>query len=290
MDGLIDIHTHWCLFGRDPGAVLAELEELEAAGYVAVAVFPLPGMGATPVKVLDLIPGAYRELTGLTLERAAHDDLEAWWAFEQRWNAQPRAMELLSFLDVRAWDGQIDLAPWWGRGHTGLKSILIDEADQAKMAMPPLRRVPGLSPAAYRDAQRAVFDAAARYDVPLVYHADLTLHGEFVEECLQAQPALRVDIPHFGFSRRAMAKLLDRFPAVMTDISSLGPHMATAPESYRAFILDYPDRVMLGSDVIASHDMRPALQYVDHVRALELPPQVEAAVLGGNARRFLCGE
>ena len=305
MPGLIDIHTHWCLFGRDPEAVLAELEWLEDCSYEALAVFPLPGMGAPPEKVMDLIPGSYRELIGMDLERAVHDDLVSWRTFQRRWQERPprstgcasaveprtggnsHTLELLSFLDVRAWDGQVDLATWWGAGHAGLKGLLIEEEDDAKMAMPPLRHVQGLSPAAYRDAQRAVFAAAAGYGVPLVYHVDLRLHGDFVTECLQAHPGLPVDIPHFGFSRRTMAELLDRFPAVVTDIASLGPHMAADPVSYRTFILDHPDRVMLGSDVIASYDMRPALEYVGWVRDLGLPEEVEAAVLGGNARRFL---
>ena len=63
--------------------------------------------------------------------------------------------------------------------------------------------------------------------------------------------------------------------------------MAADPASYRAFILDYPDRVLLGSDVLAGHGLRPAVEYVERVRDLDLPEDVEAAVLGGNARRFL---
>ncbi|MCP4687854.1 MAG: amidohydrolase family protein [Desulfobacterales bacterium] len=87
-----------------------------------------------------------------------------------------------------------------------------------------------------------------------------------------------------------MGKMLDRFPALVTDISSLGSHMAAAPTSYRAFILKYADRVMMGSDALASIGPRPALEYVDHVRGLGLPDKVEMAVLGGNARRFLTGD
>jgi hypothetical protein len=286
---LIDIHTHWCLFGRNLEEVLVELECLEAAGYDAVVVFPLPGMGAPPEAVVDVIPGAYRVLIGMNVERAVHDDLEAWRRFEKLWNEREHTMEVLSFLDVRAWDGEADLSPWWGDGHAGLKGIMIVEEDAAKMDMPALRHAPGLSRAAYLDAQRAVFGAAGHYGVPLTFHADLSQHGGFVTECLEEHPGLRVDIPHFGFSRRAMAGLLDRFPGTMTDVSSMGPHLESAPESYRSFILDHPDRVMLGSDVIASHDLREALGYVDRVRALGLPAEVEAAVLGGNARRFLQG-
>jgi hypothetical protein len=290
VSGLIDIHTHWCQFDRDPGPVLAELEWLEGRGYEALAVFPLPGMGAPPERVLDLIPGSYRALVDLNLERAAHDDLTSWRQLQRRWRERPGpagSLELLSFLDARAWDGRTELAPWWGGGHHGLKGILIAEEDQDAMAMPPLRHVQGLSRAGYLEAQRALFAAAAGYGVPLVYHADLRFHGGFVAECLEAHPGLAVNIPHFGFSRRAMAGLLRRFPAVVTDISSLGPHMDAAPDAYRGFILDHPDRVLLGSDVLAGHGLRPALAYAERVRGLDLPAEVQAAVLGGNARRFL---
>ncbi|MCP3952118.1 MAG: amidohydrolase family protein [Desulfobacterales bacterium] len=286
----IDIHTHWLMFGTDSAVVLEELERIEASGFEAVAMFPMPGMGVSPEKVMDLIPGFLRKPMALDIKSAAHDDLESWWKFQRRWLMCPRTLQLLSFLDVRAWDGQIDLAPWWGKGHAGLKGILIEEGDYAKMAMSPLRRTRGLSLAAYREAQRAVFTAAERYGVPLVYHADLNLHGEFVAECLQEHPHLRVNIPHCGLSRRAMGNLLDRFPALVTDISSLGPHITANPASYRAFILDYADRVMLGSDALASIDLRPVLGYVDHVRGLSLPEEVEKAVLGGNARHFLTGD
>jgi len=98
---------------------------------------------------------------------------------------------------------------------------------------------------------------------------------------------LQVNIPHCGLSRQAMGKLLDHFPALVTDISSLGSYIAADPMSYRAFILEYPDRVMLGSDILASIDIRPAIKYVDHVRGLDLPNEVEVAVLSRNARHFL---
>jgi len=286
---MIDIHTHWCLFGRDPVEVEAELAYLEAGGFEKVAVFPLPGLGAAPEKVLDMVPGAYRELAGLNAKRTVHDDLDSWRAFQQRWQARPRSLELLSFLDIRGWDGKADLAPWWGAGHAGLKSIIIDEMDGPKMRMPPLRNVPGLSRGAYLKAHRAMFAAAANLDVPFIYHADLTLHSDFVEACYQAHPRLRVNVPHFGFSRKCMAAMLDRYPALMTDISSLGPYMDKDPAAYRDFINAYPDRIMLGSDAIASYDMRPAMDYAQRVRALGLTPSVEAGFLSENARRFLYG-
>lgn len=287
MPGLIDAHIHWCLFGRPLGEVVAELEWLEANGYEAVVVFPLPAMGAPAERAVELIPGAYRDFTGIDTARMVHDDLQAWRDFRPLWAAKPRRLRVLSFLDVRAWDGSSDLAAWWGEGHAGFKNILVLEEDEAKMRMPPLRHVPGVGREAYLDAHRAVFATAAQWDVSVMYHADLNLHAAFVEECLEAHPNLRVAIPHLGFSRRRMAHLLERFPAVMTDISSLRPFIEADPEAYRSFLLEFPDRVLLGSDAIACHDLRPALEYVRCVRELALPEEVEEAVLAGNARRFL---
>ena len=84
----IDIHTHWLMFGCDSTAVLAELEWLEARGFEAIAMFPLPRMGAPPEKVIDLIPGFLREPMGLDMKSAANDDLESWWEFQRRWLAR----------------------------------------------------------------------------------------------------------------------------------------------------------------------------------------------------------
>ncbi len=284
---LIDAHIHWCLFGRPLDEVAAELEWLEKRGYEAVVVFPLPAMGAPPERAVELIPGAYRELTGLDTARMVHDDLRSWLAFQPLWAAKPRSLQVLSFLDVRAWDGRSSLDPWWGEGHSGFKNVLVLEADSEKMRMPPLRNVPGIGPEEYLDAHRGVFAEAARRDAPVVYHADLTLHAAFVEECLAEHPDLRVVIPHLGFSRRRMAQLLERFPGVMTDISSLRPFIEAEPEAYRSFLLEYPQRVLLGSDAIARHDLRAALDYAQCVRQLRLPEDVEAAVLAENARQFL---
>ncbi len=53
----IDMHTHWLMFGKNTSAVVVELERIEAYGFEAIAIFPLPGMGASPENMIDLIPG-----------------------------------------------------------------------------------------------------------------------------------------------------------------------------------------------------------------------------------------
>ena len=45
------------MFGKNTSAVVSELEWIEVYGFEAIAIFPLPGMGASPEKMIDLIPG-----------------------------------------------------------------------------------------------------------------------------------------------------------------------------------------------------------------------------------------
>lgn len=284
---LIDAHIHWCVFGRPLSEVVADLEWLENYGYDAVIVLPLPGMGAPPERAVNLIPGTYRDFTGIDEARIASDDLVSWLAFKPLWAAKPRRMEVLPFLDVRAWDGEADIGLWWGEGHAGFKNILILEEDEAKMRMPPLRHVPAIGREAYLEAHRKVFALAAQKDAPVLYHADLSLHAGFVEECLSAHPTLRVSIPHFGFSRKVMARMFTRFPNLVSDVSSLLPYMQADSAAYRSFIKDFPDRIMLGSDAIACHDLKAAAGYVECAKGLGLGDEVLAALLGGNAARFL---
>ena len=290
--GIIDVHLHWCVYDRPSTTIDEGLAHLEAVGYDAGVFYTLPIIGGTPERVPELIPGAFHDIPGLRDGRACHDDVDSWLEFDSRWRARPsvgggQRMEALSFLDVRSWDGDLDLAPWWGTGHAGIKDILVLEEDEAKMAMRSLRHVPGLSREAYFERHRTTFRLADELGVPLVWHVDLSVHGEFARECLDRHPTVRVDIPHFGFSRKTMARFFEGYPQLVTDISSMLPFMLEDPEAYRYFFHRFPDRVMLGSDASPSWGFDQSLQYARWVIGLGLPADLEAAILGGNARRFL---
>jgi hypothetical protein len=290
--GIIDVHLHWCVYERPSTTIDDGLAQLEALGYDVGVFYTLPIIGGGPERVPELIPGAFHDIPGLASGRACHDDVASWVEFEARWRARParpdgRRLQTLSFLDVRSWNGSTDLAPWWGAGHTGIKDIVILEEDEAKMAMRSLRHVPGLSREAYLDRHRATFRLAEKLGVPLVWHVDLSLHGDFALECLDRHPTVRVDIPHFGFSRKAIARLFDRYPLLVTDISSMLPFMLADPEAYRGFFQRFPDRIMLGSDASPSWGFDQSLQYARWVIGLGLPDALQEAILRGNARRFL---
>ena len=290
--GIIDVHLHWCVYDRPPTTIDEGLAHLEAVGYDVGVFYPLPGIAVAPERVPEMIPGAFHDIPGLRDGRACHDDVASWLEFDARWRARPASpeghrLEALSFLDVRSWNGTTDLAPWWGAGHTGIKDILVLEEDEAKMAMRSLRHVPGLSREAYFDRHRATFRLADEAGVPLVWHIDLSVHGDFAQECLERHPTVRVDIPHFGFSRKVLARFFERYPLLVTDISSMLPFMSDDPDAYRAFFHRFPDRVLLGSDASPSWGFDQSLQYARWVIGLGLPADLEVAVLGGNARRFL---
>ncbi|PLX43189.1 MAG: hypothetical protein C0609_08975 [Deltaproteobacteria bacterium] len=287
MSGYIDVHLHWCLFGRNQAEVKNELLHLENVGYEALVVLPLPGLGASPERVLNLVPGAYRSLCKLTAEATANDDLESWRPFKAAWDGEHHKLKLKSFIDLRAWDGVKELSYWWGEGHDGIKGILVAEEDTETMAMPPMREAPGISREAYFDAQKNLFKLTREKDVPLIYHVDVTRHGDFIEEQLSTYTDLKINLPHLGFSRKYFAGILERHANVMSDISSLGPYIQKAPEAYREFIMAFPDRIMLGSDTIASSSLAEASAYLEIVKNLNLPEDVEAALLWGNASRFL---
>jgi len=288
-NGYVDIHTHWLVFGRDSVAIQTDLEWLEARGFEKIVVFPMPRMGTPLEKIMDLIPAYFHEMFSYDPENTEYDDLRSWWEFQRGWLMKPHTLELISFLDIRAWNGKESLAPCWGEGHGGLKGVLIEEEDCKKMVMNPLRKSIGLSRKDYVDTQRKIFAAAEQYNVPLIYHADLNLHYEFIMECLQAYPGVRVNIPHCGMSRRKMSVLLDRFPSLFTDIANLGPYIIKDQSSYVKFISENANQVMLGSDAMASVDLKLSWKYIEYVSALGLPDAIEQAVVCGTAQRFLYG-
>jgi predicted TIM-barrel fold metal-dependent hydrolase len=87
-------------------------------------------------------------------------------------------------------------------------------------------------------------------------HVDLRRYGDFVEEMIQSHPKTPFNIPHFGFSRRAMALLLDKYPNCYTDMSSLTSFMEKEPASYKRFIQQHQDRILFGSDAVIGQPER----------------------------------
>jgi hypothetical protein len=282
------VHCPWCVFDLPSPAIGGELQRLWTEGFRTLVVFVLAGLGLPAETVPLLVPPMFRSLDGLRQGRACRlDDLDSWLEFAATPPAHSRRPRVIPFLDVRGWDGESDLSPWLSSGFGGIKDILLLEEDEPQMKTQTLRHIRGFSREEYLERHRRTFALAERMELPLVYHADLTLHGEFVRDCLRDHPGVLVDIPHFGFSRRIMASFFRDHPRLFSDISGLEPHIRPAVSAYREFMTEFSSQVLLGSDSLAGWDFTPASRSLGLVRELRLPPAGEEAILSHNPRRFL---
>jgi predicted TIM-barrel fold metal-dependent hydrolase len=101
--------------------------------------------------------------------------------------------------------------------------------------------------------------------MPVLMHADLRKYGDFVAEMVRSHPRTNFNIPHFGFSRKAVSSLLDHYPNCYTDLSSLRNFMEKDRDSYRDFMRRYQDRILFGSDAIIGEveNVQSALKFLE---------------------------
>jgi predicted TIM-barrel fold metal-dependent hydrolase len=82
----------------------------------------------------------------------------------------------------------------------------------------------------------------------VLLHADLRRYGDFISELIKGHPMTNFNIPHFGFSRRLISPLLEKYDNCYTDLSSMAPFVREAQRSYLEFIRYHQDRILFGSD------------------------------------------
>lgn len=134
------------------------------------------------------------------------------------------------------------------------------------------------------DAQttREVAEAARRYSLPLLW--DVVGQVERVGLLASEYPQVNVIVPHLGSfaddwrAHQATIDLMIRLPNVCTDSSGVKRFDYLVQLVRRVG----PDRLLFGSDGPWLH---PGLELAK-IRALGLPAQAEAAVLGGNFLRL----
>ena len=157
-------------------------------------------------------------------------------------------LQLFPYLDSRFMEKErADLTPFREAGFQGLKILYIPEEDREN-GMIGWEALFRRSVRASEDLTARLVEQAASFGWPVIFHADLRRYGEFVEDLLGAYPSTPFIVPHLGFSRKAVDRLLERRPHVSTDVSSLLPFMKKAPEAYADFIAAHPDRVLFGTD------------------------------------------
>jgi hypothetical protein len=137
-----------------------------------------------------------------------------------------------------------------------------------------------------------VWAVAAERSLPVVVHAGHAVSGHTEHDELAAidrvasrHPACRLVLAHAGHRahRQALA-LLDAHPNLYADLT---PVVDEPVPLDRDEVLARADRLLFGTD--APNTAIDAGQLLAHVRSWRLPAEVEAVVLGGNARRLVAG-
>ena len=252
-----DAHIHF--FYNCPTNELKHIfEALENIGLAGMDVLVIAEFPPEIETVLKMIPGAYHPY--VTPE-----------SLENQKNPFPILnltdhLRMIPFLDARFIEHHIErkIKMFHQRGFKGLKLLYVPEEDLEY-------RVGGMGKAFRRTRKKSekitalLIESASSNGMSILMHADLRKHGEFVTEMIRCHPQTKFNIPHFGFSRRALSSLLDNYPNCYTDLSSLRIFIERDPESYRNFIRRYQDRILFGSDALVSQpdNVQSAINFLE---------------------------
>lgn len=274
---ILDVHAH-CFLGRGKSLWLGEaLGQLRAQGVRRMVVVGLVNTVLDSESMWNLIP-----------RYVAHEGDPAFFEVDDLLAlAEDHKPTLVPFVDTRHLWGEAGalLADYVGRGFRGIKGIYLAD-DRNDLGVGNVPETFGITLRQYHEREWQIFAFAQDHDLPLVYHMDARLYGDTMTALLDDFPRLRVNFPHFGISRKALGRILDRYPLVFTDTASMLPHLEQNPAGYRDFILHYPDRVCFGTDTNLYAPLT-TLDYLRGLRLLGLPPDAEEKVFAVNPRRFL---
>ncbi|RLB67996.1 MAG: amidohydrolase [Deltaproteobacteria bacterium] len=276
---IIDVHCHFFAGSGQTALVNRGLETLRDAGLAHMAVMGLANPSLNEQDAWKLIPEGFENL-GDPLFNEADDLLE--------FTHQNGAM-LFPMLDTRMLNGEVQsfLHNHIQRGFRGIKGLyLADDGNDLNLTSVP--ETFGITLEQYHQREWEIFAFAEANELPVLYHMDANRYDDVMRAILDDFPLLRINFPHFGIGRKALSQILDHYPNVYTDIAFMLPHIQNNPASYCDFISHYPDRVCFGSDALI-YQPEIVLDYIELVRSLKLPEELENKVFSENPRRFLGG-
>lgn len=274
---IIDVHMH-CFTGiLHLSTVLKDIETMRSGGVGAVVVVGLVNTSLDADAIWKLIPD-YVENRGDPLFNEVKDLLELTRVSDQF---------IIPFVDTRHLSGTVAtaLGSYIKQGFRGIKGIYLPDErnDIGSQGVP---NALGITLQQYHQREWEIFSFANDHDLPLLYHMDSRQYEDVMLSLLSDFPTLRINFAHLGIGRKKFSAILDRYQNVYTDIANLLPHVRNNPVSYRDFIMHYPDRVCFGSDAML-YQPEIVLDYVDMVKSLRLPEEVENQIFNGNPARFL---
>lgn len=239
-----DAHIHF-FYDCPMDELKCIFQALENMGLAGMDVLVISEFPPETEKVLKMIPGAYHQYVNHQVFENQRDPFSVLHLSDR--------LKMIPFLDARFMEEDIEqkIRMFHQKGFKGLKLLYVPEEDLEY-------RIGGMEKTFHRTRKKSeevtalLIENASSYGMAILMHADLRKHGEFVTEMISRHPQTHFNIPHFGFSRKAISSLLDRFPNCYTDLSSLRTFMEGDPESYRNFIRRYQDRILFGSDALVT--------------------------------------
>ena len=252
-----DAHVHF--FYNCPADDLKRIfEDLKNIGLTGMDVLVISEFPPEMGTILKMIPGVYHpHVTPNALENQKNPFPVL--NLADHFNMMP-------FLDARFIGDDIErkIRMAHQKGFKGLKLLYVPEEDLEY-------RIGGMQKAFRRTRKKSeeitalLIENASCHGMPILMHADLRKYGDFVAEMVRCHPRTLFNIPHFGFSRKAVSFLLDHYPNCYTDLSSLRAFMERDPDSYRDFIRQYQERILFGSDAIVgqSEKIESALKFLE---------------------------
>jgi hypothetical protein len=237
-----DVHVHFfhqCSLNELKG----KFGFLEKIGFVGINILVISEFPAEINTYLKMIPGAYHPYV---TQEALENQKDPFDVFNI-----PHQLKIVPFLDARFIENNIEekIKIYRQRGFKGLKLLYVPEEDT-------IVRIGGMEKTFGRTRKQSekitslIIENASSQGMPILIHADLRKYGDFIGEMIESYPKTNFNIPHFGFSRRAISSLLDKYPNCYTDMSSLESFMEKDPVSYKSFTQEYQDRILFGSDAV----------------------------------------
>ncbi len=218
---------------------------LEKSGLAGMNLLVISEFPAEINTYLRMIPGAYHPYVTQEVIENQKDPFDI--------IPLSHHLKMVIFLDARFIENNIEekIKIYSQRGFKGVKLLYVPEEDT-------MLRIDGMEKTFGRTCKQSekitslIIENASSQGMPILIHADLRKYGEFIGEMIRSYPKTNFNIPHFGFSRKAISSLLDKYPNCYTDMSSLESFMEREPVSYKDFITQYQDRILFGSDAVIS--------------------------------------
>lgn len=237
-----DAHVHF-FYDCSLDELRKKIGLLEQGGLAGINILVISEFPDDREIYLKMIPGAYH---GHATPEALKNQKDPFAVFNLASN-----FKMIPFLDARFMGRDIKekLSHYAEKGFKGLKLLYVPEED-VTFRIGGMEKTFGRSLKQSEEITSSIVEQASGLRWPILMHVDLRRYGDFVGEMIRSHPKTHFNIPHFGFSRKAMSLLLDQYPNCYTDMSSLISFMEKEPVAYRKFIKQYQDRVLFGSDAV----------------------------------------